>query len=69
MAAMGVGCGIVVGLGAGRMLGSLLYGVTFYDPVSVLGTAGVVGLVTFSMTYVAGHRARNLDFIAGSKSA
>ncbi len=49
---IGVGIGLLMSLGAMRLLGSLLYGVRTYDPATMLVAAGVLVIVTLTAVYV-----------------
>jgi len=59
--ALGLGLGTAAALGAGRALGSLLYGVEPHDPVSLLATAAVVGFVSLLATALPALAAASID--------
>ncbi|MBJ6766172.1 ABC transporter permease, partial [Myxococcaceae bacterium JPH2] len=47
LAALGVGLGLMLSLGLARLLGSMLYGVTAYDPWTFVGVAALLSGVAF----------------------
>ena len=59
------GIGIVVGLlggwGLSRVLASLLYGVTATDPLTFVGTAGLLAIVALLATWIPARRASRVD--------
>jgi len=52
LTSVGVGVGLLMSLGAMRLIGSLLYGVRTYDPATMLVAAGVLVIVTLTAVYV-----------------
>jgi len=61
LAAIGIGIGVVLGLMVARGLSKFLFGVTVLDPVTILGTAAVILLVTLIASYVPALRATRID--------
>jgi hypothetical protein len=57
--------GLITGLGlalaAGRLIGSLLYGVEPADPVSLVATAVLLGVASVLATYIPARRAARVD--------
>jgi putative ABC transport system permease protein len=64
LVAMGAGAGLVLTWLAGRMLGSLLYGVTPTDAVTLAGVIGALGVVTAVAAWVPARRAARIDPLA-----
>jgi putative ABC transport system permease protein len=60
-----VGIGLVIGLGvaiaAGRLLSSVLYGVSPFDPASTVVTPTILVVVAFFATYIPARRAARVD--------
>jgi putative ABC transport system permease protein len=61
LAAGGVGAGLVIGLTAARALGSLLYGVTPWDPVTIAGASLLLALTALAASYLPARRAASID--------
>ncbi|MFW6079265.1 MAG: ABC transporter permease [Gemmatimonadota bacterium] len=61
LAALGLGAGLVIALALSRYLASLLFGVTPTDPVTVIGAAAVVVLVTLAASLLPARRATRVD--------
>jgi predicted permease len=61
MAAMGIATGTVLALATSRILRSLLYGVSFADPLTFLGTAAVLAAVALAASYLPARRATKVD--------
>jgi ABC-type antimicrobial peptide transport system permease subunit len=57
----GVAIGILVALGLGRLVESLLYGVKATDPLSVLGAALLLLAVALSSGWIPARRASRLE--------
>jgi ABC-type antimicrobial peptide transport system permease subunit len=57
----GVAIGILVALGLGRLVESLLYGVKSADPLSVLGAALLLLAVALSSGWIPARRASRLE--------
>jgi ABC-type antimicrobial peptide transport system permease subunit len=59
------GIGVVVGLlgswGVSRVLASLLYGVSATDPLTFVGTAGLLAIVALLAIWIPARRAANVD--------
>jgi ABC-type antimicrobial peptide transport system permease subunit len=59
------GIGVVVGLlgswGVSRVLASLLYGVSATDPLTFVGTAGLLAIVALLATWIPARRAASVD--------
>ena len=53
----GLALGIAAALAVGRALGSMLHGVTPYDPVTLAGVAAFVSLATLAACYIPARRA------------
>lgn len=60
---MGVGlaCGIAVALGLTHVVRAMLYGISAYDPVTILATIGVLLLVALGATWIPARRAAALQ--------
>lgn len=65
---MGIGLGAVGAWGTGRALRGLLYGVTPSDPVTLVGTAFLLLLVTIVATAVPARRASRVDPMAALRA-
>jgi putative ABC transport system permease protein len=61
LAALGIGVGLVVSVGAMRLLSGLLFGVLPTDPSVLLGVTGLIALVTFIACSVPARRAVSVD--------
>ena len=61
IAALGAGIGAVAALAGGRVLSSLLYGVSPRDPVVLLGAALIPLVVAAVASYVPARRAAKVD--------
>jgi ABC-type antimicrobial peptide transport system permease subunit len=61
LAATGVLVGIAGALAAGRGLGSLIYGVSPYDPATLGAVAVLVGLISLFACYLPARRAARID--------
>ena len=61
LAAIGIGIGLVLALIVGRGLSKFLFGVSLADPITFLGTAAVILLVTLIASYVPALRATRID--------
>ena len=53
--------GILVALGVTRYLGSLLYGVRPFDPLTFFAVASLLGLVALAACYFPARRAMHVD--------
>ncbi|AGC49010.1 ABC transporter permease [Myxococcus stipitatus DSM 14675] len=65
---LGVAVGLVMSLGLARFLGSLLYGVTAYDPWTFVGVAALLSTVALLATWLPARRASNVDPIISLRS-
>jgi putative ABC transport system permease protein len=61
MAAVGVGAGIVIALGATRYIQPLLFGVTTTDPATYVATAALLVMVTMLSGYLPARRVTRID--------
>ncbi|MBU8896783.1 ABC transporter permease [Corallococcus sp. M34] len=61
LAGLGVGVGLVLSLGLARLLGSMLYGVTAYDPWTFVGVAALLSGVALFATWLPARRATRVD--------
>ncbi len=61
LAAIGIGAGLVLALIVGRGISRFLFGVSVLDPITFLGTAVVILLVTLIASYVPALRATRID--------
>jgi putative ABC transport system permease protein len=64
LVALAVGLGIASALALGRVLESLLYGVTAQDPLTFGSVAGVLALTALAACYVPARRATRIDATA-----
>ena len=58
---MGVAVGLVGALAVTRLLSNFLYGVSPFDPLTFIGTAMLLSLVTLVATLIPAHRAARVD--------
>ncbi|NTX56616.1 hypothetical protein, partial [Myxococcus sp. CA039A] len=65
---LGVGVGLVMSLGLAHLLGSMLYGVTAYDPWTFTAVAALLGGVTLLATWLPARRASRVDPIVSLRS-
>jgi predicted permease len=60
-----VGAGLALGIGAAwglsRVVGSVLYGITPNDPVTIIGAAGILGIVALLAGYIPARRATRVN--------
>ena len=68
MVIAGVVAGVVVAVGATRVLGSLLFGVEAVDTVTFIGVSTTMLLVGFLASYLPARRASNLDPLESLRS-
>jgi putative ABC transport system permease protein len=61
LTAIGVGAGLLIALGAGRLLGGLLYGVRPADPLVFVSVPAVLALVAFVASVIPARRASRVD--------
>jgi predicted permease len=57
----GLGAGILLALGAGRLIGNLLFGVSAFDPLTIAAVAGVVVTVALVACSLPARRATRVD--------
>ena len=67
-AGIGVAVGMLAAWGVSRVLASLLYGVSATDPVTFLGTALLLGGVSFVATWIPARRAAGVDPVEALRS-
>lgn len=58
---VGIGCGVVAALAAGRSLASLVYGVTVTDPATLAAVAALLTVVTLVACYMPARSATSVD--------
>ena len=58
---LGLLAGVVASVALGRVMGSLLFGVRAWDPVTISGVAAMLLAVAAAATYVPMHRATHVD--------
>jgi predicted permease len=58
---LGVGTGVIAAIFVGRLISSLLFGVTAYDPFTFASVALLVGAVAFLACYIPAQRATKVD--------
>jgi predicted permease len=61
LVALGIVLGLTVALAAGRLLESLLFGVTTRDPLTFIVVSLVLASVAFAANYIPAHRATRID--------
>jgi predicted lysophospholipase L1 biosynthesis ABC-type transport system permease subunit len=61
LTAMGIALGLVVAAGLSRLMSSLLFGVTPFDPVTYSATAAVLLIAAMAATYIPARRAASVD--------
>jgi len=59
--ALGALGGLAVALGTGRLVSHLLFGVTAYDPVTMMAVTALLGTVAAAACYVPARRATRID--------
>jgi putative ABC transport system permease protein len=58
---IGLAIGLVLALGAARLLREMLFGVTPTDPLVLVAVAGIMALVALVACYVPGRRALRIE--------
>jgi len=58
--AIGLGLGVPLAIGAGKLLAAQLYGVTFWDPVALAVAAGSLTLCALVAALIPGSRAASI---------
>ncbi len=61
LALIGLTCGIVLALVGGRFMGTLLFGVTWFDPVTLAASALLFGVISLSASAVPALKAGRVD--------
>ena len=61
LASIGAGIGVVVSLMAGRLISGLLFGVSPYDPLTVVALVAVLAGVALAANYIPARRATQVD--------
>jgi putative ABC transport system permease protein len=61
LAVFGVSIGIAASFAITRLLSSLLFGVSATDPITFLGVAALLSLISLFASYVPARRALRLD--------
>ena len=61
LAALGAVIGLAIGLGGGRLLKTLLYGVSATDPMTFVAVTLLLGSVTLLACWLPAHRATRVD--------
>ena len=59
--AIGLGAGVIASMALGRLLGSLLFGVSTGDPITILGVVGLLSAVAAAATLIPARRATHVD--------
>ncbi|NVJ22623.1 ABC transporter permease [Myxococcus sp. AM011] len=68
LAGLGVVVGLLLSLGLARLLSTLLFGVTVYDPWTFVGVATLLGGVALGAAWLPAHRATRVDPIIALKA-
>ena len=58
---VGILAGVVVALGATRIMTSLLYGITATDPVTFVSICAIIGVIALVASYMPAYRATRVD--------
>jgi putative ABC transport system permease protein len=66
--AIGIACGVVMALAAGRSLASLVFGVTVTDPATLSAVAALLTVVTLAACYVPARSATRVDPLSALRS-
>ncbi len=53
--------GLLIGFAAGRLIGSLLFGVRPLDPISIIVTIILLGIASLLASYIPARRAAKID--------
>ncbi len=61
LALIGVAVGLTAGLGMAKLVSTMLYGVSAYDPATYVGMAGLLLIVAIAACYVPARRAVRVD--------
>ena len=61
LAIVGAIAGVGAALGVTRYLNAMLYGVSAYDPVTIIAVAGILALVALAACYIPARRAMRVD--------
>jgi putative ABC transport system permease protein len=66
---IGLACGVLAAAAMARLLGSLLYGISPYDPLSFLVVPLVLAIVVLAASYFPARRATKLDAAAALRAS
>ncbi|HEV2422980.1 MAG TPA: ABC transporter permease [Candidatus Acidoferrales bacterium] len=61
LALIGVAIGVLAALGATRLIASMIYGVTSYDPLTFVVVAAILSVVALAACYIPARRAMKVD--------
>ena len=68
LAVVGLGAGMLLFLAAGRIVESLLYGVSPRDPITLIGASLLVALIALVASYAPARRAARIDPIVALRT-
>lgn len=57
----GIAIGVLAALGATRLIASMIYGVTPYDPLTFVAVAAILSIVALAACYIPARRAMRVD--------
>lgn len=66
---LGLGLGVLLAVGASRLMGSMLYSVQGTEPLTYVGVAAVLGAVALLASFLPAHRATRIDPVVALKDA
>ncbi|HKW90174.1 MAG TPA: ABC transporter permease, partial [Candidatus Acidoferrales bacterium] len=58
---IGIAIGVLAALGATRLIASMIFGVTAYDPLTFIAVAAIFSIVALAACYIPGRRAMRVD--------
>jgi len=61
LATIGIGIGLALALALGRLLSSMLYGVSAYDPLTLVGSFAVAIVMVLAACFFPARRAAGVD--------